>query len=77
VRLGLAVLDVEGLDAVHAALREAPQRRLDLGARVDVPERVRPHGDAPGVVDRRNRVGDRRDRARTVGRRAGDEVRDE
>ena len=49
LRLLARVRDVEGLDAVEAERGEAVDRADDVLGRVDVPERVRPDGDAAGV----------------------------
>src|SRR4051812_23819697 len=68
------VRDVERLDAVQAVGGEAVDRGDDVGGRVDVPERVRPDGEAAGVVDRADGLGDRGRGAAAVGGCAGDEV---
>jgi hypothetical protein len=65
---------VEGLDAVEAELGEAVDRVEDRLGVADVPERVRPHGDAAGLVDDRDRLGHGRRRARAEGGRPGHEI---
>src|SRR5207237_10104392 len=71
---GLRMGRIEDLDAVDALRLEAIERGEHLLRVGDVPERVRPHRDAAGVVDR----GDRRLHGRRgtgdEGRRAGYEV---
>jgi hypothetical protein len=73
-RVCARVRDVEGLDAVEAHGDEPLDGVEDLGVGVEVPERVRPHGDPARGVDRLDRLGDRRRRAAAEGRRARDEV---
>src|SRR5690242_12969579 len=65
---------VEGLDAVDPELDEAVDRVEDGLGVGHVPERVRPDGDAAGLVDGIDRLGDGRGRAGAVGGRAGDEI---
>jgi hypothetical protein len=66
---------VEGLDPVEAQPDEAVDRVQDTVGMGDVPERVRPDGDAAGAVDERNRLGDGRRGARAVGRRPRHQIR--
>ena len=75
-QLGLLarVGDVEGLDAVDAERVEAVDRREHFVGVGEVPERVRPHGDAAGVVDRLDRLGDGGRLAQAEGGRALDQV---
>ncbi len=65
---------VEGLDAVEARRLE-PIDGVQDGRRVlDVPERMRPDGDAAGLVHERDRLGDGRDGPAAVRGGAGDEI---
>ena len=48
---------VEGLDAVEPERREAVDGLEHGLARVDVPERMGPDGDAAGLVDERDGLG--------------------
>src|SRR5262245_12475891 len=65
---------VEGLDPVDTELDEPVDAVEDGVGMVEVPERVRPHGDPARLVDERDRLGDRRGRAAAVGGSAGDEI---
>jgi hypothetical protein len=65
---------VEALDPVHAVVGELRERGERLGGVVDVPERMRPDGDAARGVDDLDRLGHRRPRARDVRARARHEV---
>jgi hypothetical protein len=73
-RLLARVRRVEDLDAVDAQGREAVDDRQDVVVVVEVPERVRPDGDAAGAVDQVDRVGDGRVRAAHEARRSRHEV---
>jgi hypothetical protein len=59
-RLRLCVCDVERLHSVGAERTEAIDAREHFAVVLDVPERVRPDGDAARLVDRGDRLGDRR-----------------
>src|SRR3954451_796934 len=66
-RLRLGERGIEGLHAVE--VRELVQVRL-----LQIPERMRPDGDAAGAVDDLDRLRDGRAGASHVGRRPGDQV---
>ena len=65
---------VEGLDAVEPERREAVDGLEHGLARVDVPERMGPDGDAAGLVDERDGLGHGRLGPPPIGRRARDEI---
>jgi hypothetical protein len=69
--------DVEGLDTVEALSRKAVDCVEDLAGIGEVPERMRPHREAVGSVNGRDRIRDRRARTTAVGRRALDQFGDE
>jgi hypothetical protein len=69
-RLLCVVGGVEGLDAVEPEVGEAIDACDDRLRVVDVPERVRPDGDAAGLVYHLDRLRDRRRGAATERRRA-------
>ena len=73
-RLRLRVGGVEALDAVEPRGGEALERGERGVGVVDVPERMRPDGDAAGGVDDLDGLRDRRPRARHVGDGARHEV---
>ncbi len=66
--------DVEGLDAVDPERVEALDRGQHFPWIGDVPERVRPDGDAAGVVDRLDGLGDGGRLAQAKGGLALDQV---
>jgi hypothetical protein len=65
---------VEGLDAVEPGVGEGVQRGQRLVHLVEVPERMRPDGDAAGRVYDLDRLRDGRPAAGDVGLRPGDQV---
>ena len=75
-QLGLLarVGDVEGLDAVDAERVEAVDAGEHFVGVGDVPEGVRPHGDAAGLVDGVDGLGDGGRLAQAEGGRALDQV---
>jgi hypothetical protein len=73
-RLGLAVGDVERLHPVEAHGGEAVDAVADLLVGVHVPERVRPDGEAAGLVDQRDPLGHRGRGAVDEARPPGDQV---
>jgi hypothetical protein len=65
---------VEGLDAVEPERREAVDGLEHRLGRVEVPERMGPHGDAPGLVDERDGLRDGGHGPSPVGGGAGDQI---
>jgi len=65
---------VEGLHPVEAELDVAIDGVQHGVGVVDVPERMRPHGHAAGLVDERDRLGHRGRGAPAVGGRAGHQI---